>query len=87
MRRRSDTPWGRGQSRPDSGLDLETTVTRIEFMMADQDGDNCLDWWEFLNLAAQHVLGRRDEVRGKKNCKKKKSTLSSCRPKLVNRDV
>ena len=44
--------------------ELEEMVTKLEFRMADQNGDDCLDWWEFLNLASQHVLGKRTEVSG-----------------------
>ena len=44
--------------------ELEEMVTKLEFRMADQNSDDCLDWWEFLNLASQHVLGKRSEVSG-----------------------
>ncbi|KAK7100392.1 PHD finger protein 24-like [Littorina saxatilis] len=42
--------------------EMEEMVTKLEFQMADQNGDQCLDWWEFLNLAAQHQLGKRSET-------------------------
>ncbi|KAL8615988.1 hypothetical protein ACOMHN_014950 [Nucella lapillus] len=51
--------WSRGQGRRMSRM-TETAV-RLEFAMADQDEDSVLDWWEFLNLAAQHQLGKRTE--------------------------
>ena len=36
---------------------------RLDFKMADQDNDDTLDWWEFLNHQAKIILATRPKVR------------------------
>lgn len=47
----------RGQLRPEE----ERELTR-EFQLMDQNGDDRLDWWEFVNHESKRYLARKDKV-------------------------